>query len=180
MGGCSDSSEPGSEPGSPSSTSTTRQIATDAEVVDAYLAGWEAFYAAANPPDPDHPDLPKYLTGPYLRTVRANLTDLRDRGTAIRRGEQSTPFDPRVVEVTATAALLEDCWVDADVQFDVATQEIVDDDVVVVSARFRMVEEDGLWKADDNTFETAGPFDPDDIDRLPASDSPCEPNSDVG
>lgn len=137
--------------GPPRSTTTLDRAAEERAVIDAYLAGVDAFYAAANPPNPDHPALADTSTGPLLEGVRANLADLAARGVAIRKGEQTSQH-PVVKRVAGRAAVIEDCAVDADVQFDIETGAIVDDSVVFARVTVRLVKRT-TWLVAERTAE---------------------------
>ena len=82
------------------------EIAT--RVADRYLAFWDAVWAAADPPDPDHPGLVDTAAGDHLTGLQAQLTELRDDGH-VRRGRGTE--HPVVVYVTDrdTHALVRDC-----------------------------------------------------------------------
>lgn len=132
--------------GLPSATSTSfDREAEEQAVIEAYLAQLDAFYAAANPPDPDHPALAETATGPLLQGVRDRLGELRERGIGIREGDEGRG-DPKVVGLESNAALVEDCVTDADVQFELESGEIVDDSVAYgrVSARLIRVRKNWL------------------------------------
>lgn len=152
-GGDDESATPESSTSAPSSTTTAfDREAEEQAVIDAYLAELDAFYAAANPPDPDHPDLEKYATGEALRTVQENLTRLRTAGLAIKRGAQ-TQNSPRVVSITADRALIEDCATDADVQFRLRDSKVIDDDVLVGRYHAVLVKTEQGWLLTRSTFE---------------------------
>lgn len=146
--GCSDSGG-SSTPTTASRPSTTvaderSEESEEQAVIDAYLAAIDAFYEAANPPDPDHPALEATHTGDVLASIRASLTDLSEQGLALRRGEQSTT-DPVVLTLTDGNAIIEDCATDGDVQFDRTTREIVDDSVVFGRFTARLVKHANTW-----------------------------------
>lgn len=129
-GGDGESATPESSTSAPSSTTTTfDREAEEQAVIDAYLAELDAFYAAANPPDPDHPDLEKYATGRELAFLRELMTELTGDGIAIERGAQ-TQYQPVVKALTDSRAIVEDCVTDADRQVSVETGEPVDEEIV--------------------------------------------------
>lgn len=134
----------GSPTTSSSSTTTTSRASEERAVIEAYLAQIDAFYAAANPPNPDHLRLAETATGPLLESVRANLADLAARGVGIRKGEQTTN-NPRVTRLTSTAAVVEDCSTDADVQFRIETNEVVDEAVSFGRLTARLVKRGEKW-----------------------------------
>lgn len=129
---CASNSSPPTPSSSSSSSSTSEASDAEAEeqaVIDAYLAAIDAFYLAANPPDPDHPALAATHAGDLLSEVRASLRELDDGGVALRKGPLSAA-DPAVIALDGDIAFIEDCAVDADIQFEVATGEVVDDSVI--------------------------------------------------
>ncbi|MBI2169541.1 MAG: hypothetical protein HYU28_08590 [Actinobacteria bacterium] len=154
FGACGDSSaeDSASSSSSVATTTTFDRAAEEQAVIDAYLAGLDAFYAAANPPNPDHPDLAKTATGPLLAGVQKNLTELRDQGIGIRKGE-ATQNNPVVKRLQGRAALVEDCGVDGDVKFELSTDDVVDDSVISGLSLVKMIKRDGRWIANEITFE---------------------------
>jgi len=137
----------------PRTTPTTfDRAAEEAAVIAAYLAEIDAFYLAANPPNPNHPALAETATGDLLEGLRQNLEDLAQEGTGIRRGAQTTDH-PRVTRIAPGAAIVEDCGVDGDVQFNVATGVIVDDSVITGKATARLIKVRDRWLVAEKTFE---------------------------
>lgn len=135
----------------PRSTTTLDRAAEEQAVIDAYLRQLDAFYAAANPPNPDHPALAETSTGPLLEGVRSNLADLAARGVATRKGEQTTN-NPLVVRLTGNVAVIEDCGVDADVQYDLETGAVVDDSVLTGKSVAKLVKVGETWLTAEITF----------------------------
>jgi hypothetical protein len=78
------------------------------ELLDAYIAYHEAWTAAWDPPDPDHPLLEKTMTGERLTGIRTLLEQDRDAGVAFR-----DPHDPSanavVFELGIGRATVSDC-----------------------------------------------------------------------
>lgn len=120
------------------------EVSEEQAVIDAYLAAIDAFYEAANPPDPHHPALEATHTGDVLASVKESLRELNEQGLALRRGDSSTT-NPLVLTLTDKAAIVEDCATDADIQFDRATGEVVDDTSVVGRFTARLVRQAGTW-----------------------------------
>lgn len=153
LAACSGGGDSSAEDSRASSSTTTTTFDREAEeqaVIDAYLAQLNAFYAAANPPNPDHPALAETATGALLDEVRANLTELATRGVGVRKGEGTTN-NPRVTRLVGTVAAIEDCSTDADVQFRIDTGEILDDSVVYGRLGSRVVKIDGRWMVESKT-----------------------------
>lgn len=148
------SADPATSSSSPSSSSSSTPTTVDEEaaVIEAYLAELDAFYAAANPPNPDHPALEETMTGAELTAVRSLLEDLKSRDHAIRRGS-ATRNDPRVTSVDRQSAVVTDCATDADVTVHLPTGDIVDDEVVHGRFTTRLVREHGRWKVAEARFE---------------------------
>lgn len=149
---CGSNSSPPTSSSSSSSTSTSTSTseAVDAQdeeqaVIGAYLAAIDAFYLAANPPDPDHPELDATTAGEFREALRDLLGRQHDEGIGARRG-QTTANHPSVIAIADDTAQLEDCLDDADIQFDLATGEVVDDSVVHVRFLVELQEINGSWR----------------------------------
>lgn len=159
-GGSGDGSgtaEPSGEVEGPTTSSEVGTTISDEEqaVIDAYLAELDAFYAAANPPNPDHPALERTATGEELQAVRNFLKELRSDGLAVRRGDE-TRNRPVLISMTQQEAVIRDCVTDADVQFKRSSGEIVDDKVVHGRWQARLVHVDGTWKVASANFNETG------------------------
>lgn len=154
LSACAGDPDSSAEEPPPSSTTTTTfdRAAEEQAVIAAYLAGVEAFYTAANPPSPDHPALAETATGSDLADSQAFLADLRGRGVGLRRGEFTTN-NPRIARLTATAAVVEDCVIDADVQFELTSGAVVDDALVYGRVTARLVKRDSGWLVETKTLE---------------------------
>ena len=76
------------------------------QLLDAYRAYDEAWRTAWDPPDPDHDLLPQTMAGEALRQIRADLTELGDRGVALRDAhdplENAVVFDLGVGQATVS------------------------------------------------------------------------------
>lgn len=137
-----------------SSTTTTSTTATSADqgaedvVVARYLAFWQARLEANQaPPNPEHPALAEYATGPQLENVTDETRRRRDQGLAIRRPDNSrSRHDVRVISATPDEATLQDCSVNDGVIYRIDSGEVVNDDVVTQSIRATMRVVGGLWK----------------------------------
>ena len=141
------------------------EIATT--VADRYLAFWDAVWAAADPPDPDHPGLADTAVGEHLAGLQAQLTDLRDNGH-VRRGRGTE--HPVVVYLTDhdTQALVRDCIEenpDTGV-YDAASGELIDGSTdegqrTLLETRLELL--DGAWRVVNV--------------RVEEEDSSCEPGA---
>lgn len=131
-----------------SSTTEPSEATTSDVVVDRYLAFWEARLDANQaPPNPDHPSLTEYATGPQLSNVVEETKRRRDEGLAIRRPENSaSKHDVRVVREGPDEVILQDCSVNDGIIYRVDNGEVVNDDVVTQSIRATMRLVDGEWK----------------------------------
>lgn len=120
----------------------------EAEIVDRYLAFWDArFEANTEPVNPDDPRLADLATGPQLDNVREETKQRADAGLALRRPEDTvTERRPRIIEVEGDVATIQDCAINDSIVYRVATGEVLDDSVVTrsVSATMRLV--DGQWR----------------------------------
>lgn len=136
-----------SEPATTSSTSSPDSTDTDddpqAEILDRYLAFWEArFEANTEPVNPDDERLADLATGPQLDNVREETQQRAEAGLAFRRPEDSiTERRPRVVAVDGDQATIQDCAINDSVVYRVSTGEVIDDNVVTrsVTATMRLV-----------------------------------------
>lgn len=129
---CASDSSPPATSSSSSSSSTSVTVESEDEeqaVIDAYLAAIDAFYLAANPPDPDHPALTRHYGEPLLTNVQEFLRQLADEGILLERGS-ATANHPRLRNLSSDRAELTDCLNDADVQRDRESLEVVNDEVV--------------------------------------------------
>ena len=131
-----------------SSTTATSDDDRDVEIVDRYVAFWDArFEANTEPVNPEDPDLAEYATGAQLENVREETRQRADAGLALRRpADTVTERRPTVIEVDGDVATLQDCAINDTIVYRVATGEVIDDSVVTrsVSATMRLVE--GKWR----------------------------------
>ncbi len=148
---CTSNSSPptSSSSSSSSSTSTSTSEAVDAQdeeqaVIDAYLAAIDAFYLAANPPDPDHPALTRHYGEPLLTNVQEFLRQLADEGIILERGS-ATANHPQLHSLSRDRAELTDCLNDADVQRDRDSLEVVNDEVVYAEFTARLELREDTW-----------------------------------
>jgi hypothetical protein len=89
--------------------STTTTLSAEGEVLAAYAAANEAFVAAADPPNPDHPDLLATRTGASLERTQSNLRQLAGQGVGGRLSYESYPGE---VTIAGDEATFTDCFVD--------------------------------------------------------------------
>ena len=102
---------------------------------------------AAPAPDPLSPGLAEYATGEELAAVVANTERRRDGGEAIRPGETALA-EIRVAAgtVNGDSATVAACVIDDGVIFDIASGEVINDDVVTHNYQIELVLDGGVWK----------------------------------
>ena len=154
--GCGGSEKPaavGDVP-APSTTASTAPTAItmsraeiEQEVLDAYLASWEAWDAATDPADPDHPGLGQTNTGPALEAAVDQITAWKASGRVARDPQNSiSEHRAEVVSVGDAEAMVRDCSIDDGQVVIAATGEVVNDLVETNLFEASMVVEDGRWK----------------------------------
>lgn len=115
-----------------------------AAVLDGYRKFWDAYLAAADPMDPDHPLLAQHATGEQLETLqRAFLA--RKAGGEVIRG--SLDLAPKVVSGDGTTATVSDCYADNTHVYDGTTGAQKDTSSGMrhpVTAKLVLI--DGVWK----------------------------------
>jgi hypothetical protein len=132
------------------SGSGTTAPATSAEqdVVDRYVAYWDARFAAnSGTPNPDDPALREYATGGQLDAVIAETQANLDQGLAFRRADD--PHDVQhvtVVEIASDRAVVQECVVSDGVVVRRDTGEVVNDDVATHNVRGELQRVDGVWR----------------------------------
>lgn len=123
------------------------------EVLAAYFAFWDAFFEAADPPNPDHPALERVATGEQLERLRELFAeDLRE--SRVRRG--GPEFHPEVTELTEDSATVRDCYLDAAGIYDSDTGERLDPGDEYVLALVTLISTDGVWKVAETSLEVGG------------------------
>lgn len=142
----------GEVPAPPSTASepvptTTSRADAEQEVLDAYLASWDAYTAASDPADPDFPGLAETSTGPALDQAKEQLAAYQFTGRIGRDPEGSiAEHRAEVTSVVGDKATVRDCNVDDGEIVVAATGEVVNDLVATVLFEGSMVVEDGRWK----------------------------------
>lgn len=130
-------------------TSTTAPPATDEEaILAAYQAYWDTWIAANDPPNPDHPDLAKYMAGPAYDNAVEVISKHKALGQAVR-----LPTDAKyrhmaqIAQIEGNLASLADCSVDDAVIVDEQSGTVVDDSVVTRWVFANLVRDEfGQWK----------------------------------
>jgi hypothetical protein len=120
-------------------------VGAEAAVLAAYRSWWETFLEVARDPDPDSPRLAEHATGQQLEKDRADLARFRRQGRVLV-GEPR--FNPSVVEVSETRAVVRDCadgskWV----QVDKATGSTIANRTPAPDLfTMTLIREQGTWK----------------------------------
>lgn len=99
-------------------TTSSSSASAEAAVLGGYRGYRSAYLQAADPMNPEDPQLRQYATGPALETVVKAFVALKSAGKVIR-GQ----FDlaPRVVTVDGETASVRDCYGDNTGVYDAAT-----------------------------------------------------------
>jgi hypothetical protein len=138
----------------PTDTSTTSTSGTggantaEQEVIDRYVAYWNARTAAnTGVPNPSDPALAEFATGEQLEAVVAETQSNLDEGLAFRSAEQPANYQQvRVVSIDGDAAVVQDCRIDDEVVYRRDTGEIVNDVVATHNVRGELTRVDGEWR----------------------------------
>lgn len=156
---CSSSDDDGSAATSTTASSSTTATSTTAPSVDeavlaSYRAFWDAYLAAADPMDPEHPLLAERATGRQLETLQKAFLALKAGGEVIRG---TLDLAPRVVSVLGNTATVRDCYLDNTGVYDAATGVRKDTSSGVrhlATASLELI--DGTWKVSTLTKEGDG------------------------
>lgn len=119
----------------------------DAAILSSYAMATAALVHAETTMDPNDPELMATMTGHELSTVKKNLI-IDKAGGLVARGDV-TPWDPHVVSVDGTTAVVRDCVYSALLLYDAtsgrpAAGTANGPEEVGVTATFSFV--DGAWK----------------------------------
>lgn len=130
-------------------TSTTGPASSpEQEVIDRYVAYWEARFAAnSGTPNPDDPALREYATGAQLDAVVAETQSNLDNGLALRRRDD--PANIRrvtVVSIEGDHAVVQECFVDDGLVVRRDTGEAVNDTIATHNVRGELGRVDGAWR----------------------------------
>lgn len=133
---------------SSSTSGTGGANAAEQEVIDRYVAYWDARTAAnTGVPNPADPALAEFATGEQLQAVVAETQANLDGGFAFRAADQPANFrDVRVVSIEGDAAVVQECVVDDGLVVRRDTGEIINDSVTTQSVRGEMRRVDGEWR----------------------------------
>jgi hypothetical protein len=150
LSGCSsDHKSPAASPSTATTTpapSTTPTTTADAgaAAVAGYRAFWQAYLAAAEPMNPEHPGLAEHATGDELAAVRKAFLGYKAAGSVIRG---TLDLAPKATTVDANTVLVRDCYDDQTGVYSVADGTRQDQENPkrhLVTAT--VVQESGVWK----------------------------------
>ena len=120
------------------------------EILADQIRGYFEARAAANAapaPNPDDPRLAEFAVGEELAAVVASTEARRDAGQAIRPGDAGlATIRVGFVDAGASGASVAACAVDDGVIYDLATDAVVNDDVVTHNYQIDLELHDGVWK----------------------------------
>ena len=134
------------------STSTTSSGApvdpADQEIIDAYVAYWDARFAAnSGVPNPQDPALARYATGAQLEAVIAETQKNLDAGEAFQPAPEPANFRRvTVVSVDGDRAEVQECFVDDGQVIERDTGAVLDDGVSTQSVIGNLRFVDGQWR----------------------------------
>jgi hypothetical protein len=131
------------------STTLDEETRKEEAAKEAFVDYYEAFFAAAaEPVNPQLPELQRLMTGDQRRIVTRNLEDMRARGHATRLPPDShRRHDLRVVRLRADGSVeVTSCEVDDSIVYEVETGAAINDDVVTNVISATLVNERGQWK----------------------------------
>lgn len=159
LGGCSSETKGDATPTTTTAvnatpSSSTRAPDATAAVLDGYRKFWDAYLAAADPMDPEHPGLAQHATGDELETLQKAFLARKAGGEVIRG---SLDLAPKVVNVDGTTATVSDCYADNTHVYDAATGTQKDTSSGMrhlVTAKLVLVDE--VWKVSVLTRERGG------------------------
>ncbi len=134
----------------PTTEPVTEPEAPVEEVLADQIRGYFDARTAANAapaPNPDDPRLAEFAVGEELAAVVASTQGRLDAGEAIRPGDAGLA-DIRVgfVDAGASGASAAACAVDDGVIYELATDAVVNDDVVTHTYQIDLELHDGVWK----------------------------------
>lgn len=131
---------------SESSPDFTTAVDRDVEVVEAYVAFWEARLEANRPPDPASSALRMTATGAQLDQVIAETQSNLEKGLEFRPGAIPPRRHIAVAERSDDAATVHECVVDDTQIARTETGETVDDNAATHSVEATLSRVDGRWK----------------------------------
>ncbi|MDP9402847.1 MAG: hypothetical protein M3P85_05820 [Actinomycetota bacterium] len=157
-GACSSDKKGNVTPTTSKATTTTSASSAVSDPAPAVLADyrrfWDAYLAAADPMNPEHPLLAQHATGSELETLQKAFLASKAVGEVIRG---RLDLAPRVAAVDGTEATVTDCYGDHTNVFDAASGVQKDKSSGVRHfVRAKLVLEGGTWKVADLRREGDG------------------------
>jgi hypothetical protein len=118
------------------------------EIIDRYIAYWDARFAAnSGTPNPTDPALAEYATGAQLDAVIAETQANLDQGLALRPAAKPHSFRRvNVVSVDGDLAVVQECYVADGIVYRRSNGEVVNDDVATHNVRGELRLVDGAWR----------------------------------
>jgi hypothetical protein len=139
------------------STTTTTADDEEAQVLEAYYAGWEAFAEASNPADPAHAALAETMTGDALETAQSSLTPMAEVGEYYEGPARE--HSAKVRNLGLDQATVDDCTTSHAALHAADGTVIEEPNPSPRTVEAVMVNEDGTWKRS----------------KLNVEEEPCEP-----
>ena len=124
------------------SSETTAAPTPEDQAIAAYLAAYDAYFAALNPPNPQSTDLMSGFSGEALTTMIDTVFRAQSEGVYV---DGSFEMHPEVASATATEVLLTDCVVETNTTYDAATRQPRDTGTYVHNRRATVVNVEGVW-----------------------------------
>lgn len=136
-------------------TTTTSEPATDEEQILAAVDGfWQVLLDSSAPPDPEHPDLERYMTGAQLERSQAVVENRLRLGQAVRPAEPSRyAHENELVTVDGANATVTSCEIDDLVLYDLASGMVLNDATYTREWTLRLEMAAGSWKIADATVD---------------------------
>jgi hypothetical protein len=118
------------------------------EIIDAYVAYWDARFAAnSGIPNPQDPALARYATGRQLEAVIAETQENLDAGRALQPSPDPVNFRRvTVVSVDGDSAVVQECFIDDGQVIESATGRVLNDTVATHSVQADLLRVDGQWR----------------------------------
>lgn len=147
---CGDDDDSGSDDTSSSETTestvdetTSTTLSPEQEVLRDYDLARNAIAAAANPPDPNHPELVRYWGGEALTALQAMFTQWQGLNVATQTEVQ---VDAEVTALAGDTATVRDCFTDTSQTIDLATgQPAGQPDTTTQHVDVNLERRDGVW-----------------------------------
>ena len=129
-------------------TTTTTEPATEEEAILAAVDGfWQSFFAANQPPNPQHPDLRRYRTGAALEIAVANVQQRQTLSQYVRLPASSRfRSDAVVLERDGPNARVHDCVIDDSELVQAPDNILLDSELETTLFEMELVMVEEQWK----------------------------------